>query len=63
MENKINEAYIDNLRKYMHLLAVNEIFEETKKVEAFVENLRMAGYNEKNKKDSFKKVINATNSQ
>ena len=27
MENKINEAYIDNLSKYKHLLAVNEIFE------------------------------------
>ena len=62
MEHKINEAYIDNLSKYMHLLAVNEIFEEIKKVKAFIENLRLAGYNEKNKKDSFKKAINAINS-
>ena len=31
MDNKINEAYINNLSKYMHLLAVNEIFEEIKK--------------------------------
>ena len=62
MENKINEAYIDNLSKYMHLLAVNEIFEEIKKVKAFIENLRLASYNEKNKKDFFKKAINTINS-
>ena len=30
MENKINEAYIANLSTYMHLLSVNEIFEEIK---------------------------------
>ena len=62
MDNKINEACIDNLSKYMHLLAVNEIFEEIKKVKTFIENLRLAGYNEKTKKDSFKKAINAINS-
>ena len=62
MENEINEAYMDNLSQYMHLLAVNEIFEEIKKVKAFIENLRLAGYNERNKKDSFKKAINAINS-
>ena len=50
MDNKINEAYIDNLSKYMHLLAVNEIFEEIKKVKTFIKNLRLAGYNEKKKK-------------
>ena len=50
MENKINETYIHNLRKYMHLLAVNEIFKETKKVKAFIENLRMAGYNKRKQK-------------
>ena len=62
MENRINEAYIGNLSKYMHLLSVNEIFEEIKKVKAFIKNLKLAGYNEKNKKDSFKKAINAINS-
>ena len=62
MEHKINEAYIDNLSKYMHLLAVNEVFEEIKKVKAFIENLRIAGYNEKNKEDLFKKTISAINS-
>ena len=62
MENRINEAYITNLRTYMHLLSVNEIFDEIKKVKAFIENLRLAGYNEKNKKDSFKKVMSAINS-
>ena len=62
MENRINEAYITNLRTYMHLLSVNEIFDEIKKVKAFIENLRLAGYNEKNKKDSFKKVMGAINS-
>ena len=62
MENKINEAYITNLSTYMHLLSVNEIFEEIKKVKAFINNLKLAGYNEKNKKDSFKKAISAINS-
>ena len=62
MDNKINEAsYIDNLSKYMHLLTVNEIFEEIKKVKAFINNLKLAGYHEKNKKDSFKKAINTIN--
>ena len=50
MENKINEAYITNLSTYMHLLSVNEIFEEIKKVKAFINSLRVTGYNEKNKK-------------
>ena len=62
MQDRINEAYVTNLRTYMHLLSVNEIFGEIKKVKAFIENLRLAGYNEKNKKDSFKKAINAINS-
>ena len=62
MENRINEAYITNLSTYTHLLSVNEIFEEIKKVKAFIKNLKLAGYNEKNKKDSFKKAINAINS-
>ena len=62
MENKIAEAYIANLNTYMHLLSVNEIFEEIKKVKAFINNLKLAGYNEKNKKDSFKKAINTINS-
>ena len=51
MENKINEAYIANLSTYMHLLSVNEIFEEIKKVKAFMNSLRVTGYHEKNKKD------------
>ena len=45
MENKINEACITNLSMYMHLLSVNEIFEEIKKVKAFIDNLRVTGYN------------------
>ena len=61
MENRINEAYITNLRTYMHLLSVNEIFQEIKKVKAYIENLRLAGYKEKKKKDSFKKGISAIN--
>ena len=51
MENRINEASIINLSTCMHLLSVNEIFEEIKKVKAFIDNLRVAGYNDKNKKD------------
>ena len=45
MENRINEAYITNLSPYTHLLSVNEIFEEIKKVKAFIKNLKLAGYN------------------
>ena len=48
MENKINEAYITNLSAYMHLFSVNEIFEEIKKVKAFIDNVRVTGYNEEN---------------
>ena len=48
MENKINEAYIINLSTYMHLVSVNEIFEEIKKVKAFIDNVRVTDYNEKN---------------
>ena len=62
MENRINEAYIVNLSMYMHLLSVNEIFEEIKKVKAFINSLKLAIYNEKNKKDSFKKAISTINS-
>ena len=50
MNNKINEAYITNLRIYMHLLSTNEIFEEIIKVKAFIDYLREAGYNEKKQK-------------
>ena len=61
MENKTNEAYIANLSIYMHLLSVNEIFEEIKKVKAFMNSLRVTGYHEKNKKDSFEKAISTIN--
>ena len=45
----------------MHLLSFNEIFEEISKVKAFIDNLRITGYNEKNKKDSFKKAKTTIN--
>ena len=61
MDNKINEAYIDNLSKYMHLLTVNEIFEEIKKVKAFINNLRLSNRYEENKKNLYKKAINTVN--
>ena len=61
MDNKINEAYIDNLSKYMHLLTVNEIFEEIKKVKAFINKLRLSHRYEENKKDLYKKAINTVN--
>ena len=57
MENKINDAYIVNLITYMHLLSVNEIFEEIKIVKAFINTLRVTGYHEKNKLDSIKKNL------
>ena len=61
MENRINEAYIDNLSKYMYFLTVNEIFEEIKKVKAFINNLRSPNRYEENKKDLYKKAINTVN--
>ena len=61
MENKTNEAYIANLSIYMHLLSVNEIFEEIKKVKAFINTLRVTGYREKNKLDSLKKAVSTIN--
>ena len=61
MEHKINEEYIDNLSKYMHLLAVNEIFEEIKKVKAFINSLRQSGRYEENKKNSITRVFLAFN--
>ena len=57
MEHKVNEEYIDNLSKYMYLLAVNEIFEEIKKVKAFINSLRQSGRYEENKKNSITRVF------
>ena len=62
MENRINEAYIDNLSKYMDFLTVNEIFEEIKKVKAFINNSRFSNQYEENKKDLYKKATNTVNS-
>ena len=45
----------------MHLLSVNEIFEEIKKVKVFIDNLRVTGYNEENKLDLFKKAVSTIN--
>ena len=61
MENKTNEAYIANLSIYMHLLSVNEIFEEIKKVKAFINTLRVTGYHERNKLDSLTKAVSTIN--
>ena len=61
MKNKINEAYIANLSAYIYLLSVNEIFEEIKKVKAFINTLRVTGYHEKNKLDSLKKAVSTIN--
>ena len=62
MDNKINEAYIDNWSKYMHLLTVNEIFAAIKKVKAFINNWRLSNRYEENKKHLYKKAINTVNS-
>ena len=61
MENRINEAYINNLGKYIHLLTVNEIFEEIKKVKTFINKLRLSNRYEENKKNLYKKAINTVN--
>ena len=61
MENKINEAHIVNLSIYMHLLSVNEILEEIKKVKAFINTLRVTGYHERNELDSLTKAVSTIN--
>ena len=61
MENKINDAYIANLSTHMHLLSVNENFEEIKKVKAFINTLSVTGYHEINKLDSLKKAVSTIN--
>ena len=61
MENKIKEACITNLSTYMQLLSINEIFEEIKKVKAFINTWRVTGYHEKNKLDSLKKAESTIN--
>ena len=45
----------------MHLLSVNEIFEEIKKVKAFINTLRVNGYHEKNKLVLLRKAVNTMN--
>ena len=44
----------------MHLLTVNEIFEEIK-VKAFINKLRLSNRYEENKKNLYKKAINTVN--
>ena len=61
MENIINEAYIANLSTYMHLLSINEIFDEIKKVKAFMNKLKLNGYPERNKINTLKRAIDAVN--
>ena len=61
MENKINEAYIANLSTYMHLLSINEIFEEIKKINAFIKTLKITGYPERNNRNTLKSAIDTIN--
>ena len=61
MENEINEAYISNLSTYMHLLFINEIFEEIKKLKAFIDKLKINGYPETNKINTLKRAMDAIN--
>ena len=61
MENEINEAYISNLSTYMHLLFINEILEEIKKLKAFIDKLKINGYAERNKINTLKRAMDAIN--
>ena len=61
MENKINEAYIANLSTYMHLLSINEIFDEIKKLKAYVDKLKINAYPERNKIKTLRSAIDAIN--
>ena len=61
MEKKINEAYIANLSKFMHLLSINEIFDEIRKLKAFINTLRLDGQHERNKINTSKSAIDTIN--
>ena len=61
MENKINEANIANLSTYMHLLSTNEIFEEIKKLKAYIDKLKITGYHKRNKINTLKGAIDTIN--
>ena len=61
MENKINKAYIADLSTYMHLLSINEIFEEIKNLKAYINTLKIDGYPQKNKINTLKRAIDAIN--
>ena len=61
MENKINEAYIANSSTYMDLLSINEIFEEIKKLKAFIDKLRINGYSERHKINILRTAIDKIN--
>ena len=56
MENLINEAYIANLSTCMHLLSINEIFEEIKKLKAYINTWKIDGYPERNKINTLKRA-------
>ena len=60
MENKINEAHIANLSTYIHLLSINEIFDEIKKLKAFINTLRL-DYHERNTINTLKSAMHTVN--
>ena len=45
----------------MHLLSINEIFDEIKKLKAFINKLKLNGYPERNKINTLKRAIDAVN--
>ena len=61
MQNKINEAHIANLSTYIHLLSINERFDEIKKLKAFINTLRLDGYHERNTINTLKSAIHTMN--
>ena len=61
MENIIDGAYIGDLSTYMHLLSINEIFDEIKKLKAFINKLKINGYPERYKTNTLKTAIDAVN--
>ena len=61
MENIIDGAYIGDLSTYMHLLSINEIFDEIKKLKAYVDKLKINAYPERNKINTLRRAIDAIN--
>ena len=61
MENIINEAYIANLSKYIHLLSNDEVIKEIIKINKHFNGKKIPGYDRKKEKILLEKTIDTLN--